>query len=175
MFARGVDLPLVSSTRANGDGTFELTGLAGVVDITTDAPFPLKHILLRTTAVPTRLDVTAGDVTGIDVVLTQAVNVLEGRVRDGGSAAAADATVIVFAEDPERRYRRYIGRARALDGRYSVRGLADGDYLAVAVTALESGEESNPETLTVLASRATRVRLEDGATRALDLTVSTYP
>ena len=61
------------------------------------------------------------------------------------------------------------------DGRFKVRGLPPGRYVAVALDYIEPGEETNPETLEQLRSRGTSITVREGEMRALDLKVAAGP
>jgi hypothetical protein len=164
---------------ARADWTFELTGISG--------PRLLNAMVLRDgwAVKAVRLDgedVTdtpidfRTDVDGLEIVLTQQVTELSGRVTDGRRRPMTDAVVIVFVDDPDKRRRpRYLMTARPdQDGRFQMRGLRPASYIAVAVEDIEPGEESNPELLEQLTPRGTRLTLRDGESRAVDLTVSTF-
>ena len=55
------------------------------------------------------------------------------------------------------------------EGRYELRGLPAGDYLAVAVAALEDGNEWNPVFRKMIEPTAKRFTLTHGQTAAIDL------
>jgi hypothetical protein len=57
------------------------------------------------------------------------------------------------------------------NGRFSIRGLPETRYLALAVDYLEPGEETDPERLGELRTKATQLNLGDGESRAIDLRV----
>jgi hypothetical protein len=177
LLIRGLDPPLAREGRISADGTFDIAGLAGVVEIAAAAPgWSVQQVSRNGTELPDRVDLSAGDVTGIEIVLTRKVNTFDGRVRGLRNEPTNEATVIVFAEDAERRIQRFIRRARPeRDGRFRVTGLPDGRYLAVAVDVLEIGQELDRETLETLSSKATRVVFRDGSVQVLELTVVTQP
>jgi hypothetical protein len=54
------------------------------------------------------------------------------------------------------------------DGRYRIRGLPPGRYLAVALEYLEPGEELDPERLEEFRRDATAVDLREAESRAVD-------
>jgi hypothetical protein len=83
--------------------------------------------------------------------------------------------VVVFSPDaahwgPQTRFVR-MGRPDQT-GRFMVRGLPAGSYLAVALEYAEAGEETNPEFLERLKPLGTTFRLADGEKKALTLKLS---
>ena len=63
---------------------------------------------------------------------------------------ALDTTVIVFADEPEKwgPHSRFIESARPdQQGRFTIRSLPPGRYVAIAVGYLEPGEEHDPDVL----------------------------
>jgi hypothetical protein len=164
---------------ARADWTFELTGISGrrlLQAMAFPGEWQTRTVIVDGTDVTdTPIDFRA-DVDDIEIVLTQKHPELSGRVTDASGAPVTDAVVIVFAVDPEKRSRSpYLMTARAdQDGRYQVRFLRPAGYLAVAVDDLEPGEESNPELLEQLTSRATRLNLRDAESRTLDLTLTAF-
>ena len=68
---------------------------------------------------------------------------------------------------------RFIESARPdQQGRFTIRGLPPGTYVAIAVGYLEPGEERNPDLLEGWRQRGTLFTLSDGETHALDLKLS---
>jgi hypothetical protein len=89
----------------------------------------------------------ASDVNDLDIELTRQVTTVSGNVSDDHGAVALDATVIVFADDPEKwaPRSRFIGSARPdQSGRFTIQGLPPGRYVAIAVGYLQPGDERTP-------------------------------
>jgi hypothetical protein len=160
------------------DWTFEVTGLSGrrLLRFNTPPAWAVKNVTVDGADITdATIDFKGDDVDGIEVVLTQRISEVSGSVTNSSGAKITDATVIVFADDRERwtPMTRFVRSARPdQDGRFKVRGLPPGRYVAVALDYIEPGEESNPETLEQLRSRGTSLTLRDGETHALDLKVS---
>jgi hypothetical protein len=114
------------------------------------------------------------DLIDLEVVLTNRVTTVSGFVRDARGNLLRDAAVIVFADDPRkwRPFTRYV-RAGVLDqtGRFTIRGLPAGRYLAVALDHLEEGAEGDPELLARLRGRGTPITLGDAEARTMELRV----
>jgi hypothetical protein len=121
---------------------------------------------------------SGADVEDIEIRLTQRITEVTGTVADRQGAPALDATVVMFADDPQRWgvWSRFVAAARPdHEGRYAIRGLPPARYVLVAVDALEEGEETNPELLTKLRRDGTIVTLAEGASHTQGLTVSQLP
>jgi hypothetical protein len=56
-------------------------------------------------------------------------------------------------------------------GRYEIRGLPPGEYLAVALDYIQDGHWNDPEFLSELRTRAERFTIADGEARQMDLVV----
>jgi hypothetical protein len=168
-----------TSARINNDWTFELNGLFEPRVLRVNAPqgWMLKSILLNGEDITdTPLDVAPGQtVSGVQVLLTDRVTEVNGRIADARGNAVTDATVVIFSADESKWVfqSRYIGAARPdQDGRFHVRGLPPHDnYLAVAVQGLEDGQAGDPEFLGTIREAGTRVALKEGEARTLDLRV----
>jgi hypothetical protein len=172
--------PLANSvSRINDDWTFDLANVfeARVFRVSTPQGWMLKSITVNgqdVTDVP--LDIAPGQtVTGVQVLLTDRVTEVNGRISDSRNRAMTDATIVVFAADEDKWgfQSRYIRAARPdQDGRFQIRGLPPHDeYLALAVQGLEDGQAGDPEFLATLRQRATTLSLKEGETRTLDLRV----
>ena len=117
------------------------------------------------------------DIDDLEVELTQRLTTVSGVVSDGRGGVALDAAVIVFADDPARwgEHSRFIDSARPDQrGRFTMRGLPPGRYLAVAVGSLEPGEERDPELLEAWRQGAKPFTLSEGETHNLELSLSTF-
>jgi hypothetical protein len=85
-----------------------------------------------------------------------------------------EATVLVFPADPERWYENSRAtRATRPDqqGRWQLKGLPAGEYLAVARDYIEVDAWQDPEFLEALRKEATRVTIAEGAARSVPLKV----
>ena len=121
---------------------------------------------------------TPPSIDGLEVVLTDRVTEVSGVVTDADGEVATDCTVVVFARDRDRwgTRSRFLGSARPdQDGRFQVRALPPGDYLAVALDVLEEGEWQDPELLARLVPLATGLRLGAGTVETLQLSLSMRP
>ncbi len=159
------------------DWTFELTGLRGrgFIRAGTLADWQMKRVRQKGVDVTdTPLDFTA-DVDGLEVELTQRLTAVSGGVSDDRGRVALDATVVVFADDPGKwgPHSRFIETARPdQQGRFTIRSLPPGRYLAIAVGYLEPGEERDPDLLETWRQSGTPFTLPEGETHALDLKLS---
>jgi hypothetical protein len=173
--------PMGDNGLIDAGGRFQLRGVTGRVLFRSAqlAPGPapgwgLKSITLNGTDITdTPLDVSSvGDASGIEITLTDAITVLSGIVTNGQRKAVKDYVVVILPERlnegtmPER----FMRTARPnQEGRYELRGLPAGDYLAVAVAALEDGNEWNPVFRKMIEPTAKRFTLTHGQTAAIDL------
>ena len=166
----------VQST-VSDDWTFELSGVAGTRTLraTAPAPWTLTRILRGSTEVTDTAVDFSEDVDNLTVVFSQRTTEISGAVADAKGAARANYVVLWFADDAARwtPQSRFIQTARPdQDGRYRVRGLPPGRYLAIALDYLEPGEEMDPDRLERFRRDATRVDLGEAESRPLDLRLS---
>jgi hypothetical protein len=162
--------------RVSPEGYFEVGNITEprVIRVTAPQGWTLKAVLLNTqdiTDVP--LDVPPGQhVTGVKVVLTQKAGAITGTVTDARQQPVLDATVVLFPVDPALRgyLSRFIRSARPnQQGTFSITAAPPGEYLAVAVQALEDGQSADPEFLASIESLATRVTVEEGENKTMNL------
>jgi len=169
------ELGLMAMDHNSGKGMLTLPSAARVGVEGLPENWALKSILLDNEDVTDRLfEVRDKQPKTLRVVLTDRIAGVVGSVGSsfGDSANAAQAVVLVFAED-EKRWgypSRFIRTARSDRGRFEVTGLPPNeDYRAVAVDYLEDGEEYDPDFLKRMRQRATRFSLREGEQIALDL------
>jgi len=164
--------------RVESDGTFRLTGVRGrrlfrLVGL--PPAWTLKAVLLNGDDVTDRpMEFRGADeISGLQLVVTDKVSEVSGKVTDARGEPTRDYTVIVFPEDSSKwSYpSRFVRSGRAdQQGLFRIRGLpAEAEYLAVAVDYLEDGEGGDPQFLDQIKDRATRFSLAEGEIKALDL------
>jgi protocatechuate 3,4-dioxygenase beta subunit len=159
------------------DWTFELQGLRGrgFIRAGTLGDWQMKRVRREGVDVTdTPLPFTT-DIDDLEIELTQRLTTVSGGVSDGRGGQALDATVIVFADDPTKwgRHSRFIGAGRPdQTGRFTIRGLPPGRYLAVAIDYLEPGEERDPDLLEAWRQAGKPFTLAEGETLMLDLNLS---
>ena len=165
-----------ASGRVSPEGYFEVGNITEprLIRVTAPPGWTLKAVLLNNqdiTDVP--LDVPPGQhVTGVRVVITQKASAVTGTVTDARQQPVLDATVVLFPVDPALRgyQSRFIRSARPnQQGTFSISATPPGEYLAVAVQALEDGQSADPEFLASMESLATRVTVEEGESKTLNL------
>jgi hypothetical protein len=108
------------------------------------------------------------------VTLTSKLTEVNGTVKDG-TQQVKDYTVVLFADDPQKwslPNTRYVTGTRPdQDGRFQIKNLPPGEYLAIAVDYLAQGEWGDPDVLERLKPKATSVSLSEGQTKTLTLTI----
>jgi hypothetical protein len=173
---------MMRPARVEPDGSFKLTGLQGERLIRINGLPPtwmMMAVMLNgedITDRPTEFKGTE-DVTGLQILVTDKVSEVNGKVTNAKGEPTRDYTVVIFPEDPSKwgYPSRFIRSGRAdQDGLYKIRGLpADEPYLAIAVDYLEEGEGGDPDFLEQIKDRATRVSIGEGEVKALDLRIVT--
>jgi hypothetical protein len=162
------------------DGSFVLGGLVGQRFIRLNGlpqNWTVKSITFNGADVTdTALDFRGNtQATGLQIVVTDRVSDVTGKVSNAKGEATRDYTVVVFPDDPARWAfpSRFVKSGRAdQQGQFHVRALPPDDrYLAVAVDYLEDGEGSDTQFLEQMRNRATRFALGDGEAKSLDLRV----
>jgi len=112
------------------------------------------------------------DVDNVQIVLTARSTTVSGQVADSKGLPAKDYTVVLFPDDSARwmPMSRYIRTERPdQQGRFRVKGLPPGHYLAAAVDSVENGQESDPEFLEQLRSLSTPFDLDENEQKSLAL------
>jgi hypothetical protein len=113
---------------------------------------------------------------GVQVVITDNVSTVAGQLNDDRGVPITDATVIVFAESADKWWEdsRYVRSVRPdQQGRYQIKGLPAGEYLAVAVDAVEEGMWNDPEYLESIRRYGQKITVTDTGTYAVTLKVVT--
>jgi hypothetical protein len=163
-------------------GRFQLRGIIGRATFVTgfkdynvrDAGWSMKAVTLNGADITdTPIDIpSTGEISGIEITLTDTLTRLSGTVTNARREAVKDYVVVIL---PERLKEgvlpgRFTRTARPnQEGRYEIRGLPSGDYLAVAVATIEFGNEWDPAFRKQVEPSATRFRLTHGQTATLEL------
>jgi hypothetical protein len=174
-----------ASADIHQDWTFEMAGIIGprrLQLLHAPSEWALKEILISGIAVTDRpLPFGRADqsLSDVEVVLTDRVNEVTGRITDEEMKPVPGSFVLVFATDRDRWYpaSRFLRTARAgSDGTFSLTGLPFGSYYAVAVRSVPSGGDEawqDPQFLTSLIPRASAVTLGDALKGPLNLRLAT--
>lgn len=170
----------VGPPRANDDFTFEIKSQPGpslVRMMSTPPGWTLKAVRVNGADVTDEgFEVKANeDMSGIEIELTNHQSALMGLVTNSRGEAVKDYSLLLFAQDRERwgPGTRYMRTARPdQNGRFNTIGLPAGEYYAIALDYMESGDATDPEFLDRVQPKADRFSLGDGETKSLDLKVS---
>ena len=164
----------------DADGAFSIKGIFGrsPVRVTLPDDWMVKSIVhngLNITDTP--IDLNNGDVmSDVEVTITDQVTTVSGQTTDEKGRPVSDATIVIFADNAEKWA--FASRAvRAVrpdqQGRYQVKGLPAGDYLAIALDYIEDGLWNDPDFLESLRRDAQKLELRDTTAQELPLKVVT--
>jgi hypothetical protein len=164
--------------RVDSDGTFRVTGLRGrrLFRLMNVPPtWSLKAVMLNgQDIIDTPIEFKDDDdLSGLQMVVTDRVSEVNGRVTGDRGEPTRDYTVVIFPEDSAKwTYpSRYVRAGRAdQEGMFKIRDFPpDSRYLAVAVDYLEEGEGGDPQFLEQIRDRATEISIGEGEVKALNL------
>jgi hypothetical protein len=122
------------------------------------------------------LDVAAGEaVTGLQVTITNHPAAIVGTLRDAQGRPTSEYSMLAFSTDRSlwtTAPRRVSGAVRlSSDGKYSIVGLAPGEYYLCAISDFEPIQLGDPAFLESLIGQAVRVKIGEGETKTQDLRV----
>jgi hypothetical protein len=170
-----------ASAKIDPDWTFEMAGIIGprrLQLLRAPSEWALKEILINgidMTDRPLAFGRADQSLRDVEVVLTDRVNEVTGRITDEQMKPVPGSFVLVFATDRDRWYpaSRFLRSTLAgSDGAFSLTGLPFGSYYAVAVHNLPSGGDDawqDPQFLTSVIPRASAVTLGDAGRVPLSL------
>ena len=174
-----------ASAEIHSDWTFEMAGITGPRRfqlLHAPSEWALKEILINGIDVadrPLPFGTAEQSLSDVEVVLTDRVNEVTGRITDEEMKSVPGSAVLVFATDRDRWYpaSRFLRTTLAgSDGTFSLTGLPFGSYYAIAVRSLPSdGDQAwqDPQFLTSLIPRASAVTLGDVQRVPLNLRLAT--
>jgi len=168
------------SGRVKDDWTFLATGVYGAAKIRASLPdsWMVKSILQDGRDVAdTAFELRSGEtLSRIQIVVSNRVNSVAGQLVDDKGAPLADGSVIVFASDAEKwsEDSRFVRTTRPdQEGRYQIRGLPPGEYLAVAIDYVEDGLWNDPEYLESIRRYGHKITLGEADTQTVALKLIT--
>jgi hypothetical protein len=168
--------------RVDADGNFQLSNLSGQRFIRVQglpAQWTLKSVLFNGQDVTDSALEFRGNAqaTGLQVIVTDKVSDVNGKVTTARGDVTTDYTVVLFPEDSTKwAYpSRFVKTGRSdQQGQFRITALPPDDhYLAVAVDYVEDGEGTDPQFLDQIKSRATAFALGDGQSKSIDLKIVT--
>jgi hypothetical protein len=161
----------------DASGKFQLRGIAGQVLFRAGTPgWFLKSVTMNgadITDVPFDAK-SATTASGLEITLTDRQTDLSGAVKNARGEAVKDFVVAIFPAGAKEGYSaaRFTRAARPdQEGRFQVKGLPPGDYVAVAVDALEQNGEWDPAFQRQAKPRGTAFHLTDTQPATLDLSL----
>ena len=175
-----IGLGAIAATRLNGDLSFELPGVFGSrLFRVQGAPsgWELKSALMNGKDIlDTPVQFEGNEtVSSLALTLTDQVSMLSGSVVDTNSVPMPDCTVLVYAEDPSlwtvpSRFIR-VAPVGPL-GRFQMRALPQGRYLAVALDYLTAEDALDPELLENLRPEGTAFAIHEAERETIRLRLS---
>jgi hypothetical protein len=168
--------PRIGSGQVKDDWTFAVREIFGParVGVTVPDGWMLKSILRDgrdITDVPIEMK-SGEELTGVQVILTDRVTSVTGQLTDDRGAPLADGTIVVFAGEAEKWLEdsRFVRAARPdQQGKYEIRGLPPGEYLAVAIDYVQEGLWNDPEYLESIRRYVQKLTLRDGEAQVIVL------
>lgn len=158
------------------DGTFTINGVFGRSRLRTTLPdeWAVKAVMHDGRDIAELpIELRSGEtLSGVQVIVTKRVTSLTGQLVDDKGAPLADGSVIVFAEDSAKWVEdsRFVRSSRPdQSGRWRIRGLPPGDYLAVAVDTVEDGQWNEPEYLESIRRYSQKVTLVEAGDHTVAL------
>lgn len=160
------------------DGTFKVHNVFGRARfrITVPEGWMVKHVRHEGRDIgDSAIALGSGQqLTGVEITITNRVTQIDGQVVDDKDAPVGDATVLLFPADADRWYENSRAvRATRPDqqGRWQLKAMPAGDYLAVALDYMEVDAWQDPEYLESLRRHAERVTISEGGAHSLALKV----
>ena len=160
------------------DGSFVVNHVFGRARFQVTVPdgWMVKSIRLAERDVTdTVFELKSGErINGFEILVTNKVTEIGGQVVDDKNTPVGEATVLLFPADADRWYEnsRAIRATRPdQQGRWQLKGLPAGEYLAVALDYMEVDAWQDPDFLESLRRHATRATIADATPQTVALKV----
>lgn len=174
MFVAGRDA--ASNGTVDENGNFQLAAASGRAFLTMATPpqWVIKSVTLDGNDVTDQpIELTGRQsISGIVIRLTDKLTQISGRVSDGRGQVLRDYVVVIQPADAKEPTvaSRLIRTARPdTSGRFEIRGMRPGRYVATAIEVLEQGRQNAPEFQQQLRGSGHEFSVREGETVALDL------
>lgn len=158
------------------DGSFRVEHVFGRARVTVTVPdgWMLKKVMHEGRDITDKIiELRSGEqLTGVEVHISNRVTELAGQVVNDKGIPVGEATVLVYPADADSwfEHSRSIRLARPdQQGRWQLKGLPAGDYLAVALEYIEDVAWQDPEYLESMRRYAEKVTIQDGGAHTLPL------
>jgi hypothetical protein len=118
------------------------------------------------------------DVSGLEIEVTDKVSIVTGSVANAVGVRVKDYSIVVFPRDKELRTtsNRYFRLSRSDQaGQFKITTLPPGEYLVIAVEAIDPADARDPDFLEALRASASSFSLSEGESRTLDLKLVPLP
>jgi len=117
-----------------------------------------------------------GRVSNVTLVLTDKVTDIGGIVTDGRGSRLESTTVMIVPEDltpgvSPQRFQRILRSDR--EGKFSVRGMPPGRYVAIAATSIDAGQQYDPELAQRVRHRGHTFSVREGEKVNFELSLTT--
>jgi hypothetical protein len=117
-----------------------------------------------------------GRVSNVTVVLTDKVTEIGGTVTDGRGTTLESSVVLIVPEDlppgiSPARYQRILQSDR--NGKFSVRGMPPGRYVALAANSIDAAHQYDPDVARRVRQRGHGFAVREGEQVTLDLSLAT--
>jgi Carboxypeptidase regulatory-like domain len=137
----------VPPQRVKADGSFQFKGVAEgnyrLVLLEPNEPFYLKSVRYGSASITdAAFTIDPGSDASFDVVLSTHVGQLSGSVVNADSLPAVGAQVVVIPDPPHRDLKyRYLSATTDQNGKFSINGIAPGDYKVFSWDSIEEPDE----------------------------------
>jgi len=176
----GMPMPSPPPARMADDYTFELKSPPGLYRLNlvpAGQGWTIRSVRLSGNDITDAgVEIKANEeIHALEVELTNKLTTITGLVTNARGDGVKDYTTIVFAQDAARwtGNTRYVSQGRPdQDGRFKINGLPPGEYYIVALDRVDSGEAGDPEFLERIRTKASRLSLNEGETKTVDLKVN---
>ncbi len=174
----------------DADGSFELTRIVGPVFLrvtlmsANGGPAPTQINYMTKSVIVDGADVAdvpfdptrRGRVSNVTLVLTDKVTDIGGIVTDGRGSRLESTTVMIVPEDltpgvSPQRFQRILRSDR--EGKFSVRGMPPGRYVAIAATSIDAGQQYDPELAQRVRQRGHTFSVREGEKVNFELSLTT--
>ncbi|HTB92950.1 MAG TPA: carboxypeptidase-like regulatory domain-containing protein [Candidatus Sulfotelmatobacter sp.] len=118
-----------------------------------------------------KLSIRAGDDALLEVLVSCRAPRLEGQVLTGESLPAVGVYVVLIPEPPRANTRKYAAGRTDQNGRFSLQGVAPGDYKLFSWDSVEENDWYDDEWLRPFEAKGVSVHLEEGERKNIDLTI----